>query len=114
MKTQERQDLQKEREAQAFILPAVDIYEDEGGITMKADFPGVSLDMSMRACEKSPPRLRAPLNVPGRVAVLPISGHVELATLPDVGTPVPCLTRPGAPSLGAGIISQALRSGGLF
>lgn len=44
MKTQEQQDLQKEREPQAAIRPAVDIYEDEGGITMKADLPGVSRD----------------------------------------------------------------------
>jgi WD40 repeat protein len=63
---------------------------------------------SQRACEKFPPRLRAPLNAPDCVAGPPISGHVELATLPDIGTPAPCPTRPGAPSLRAGIFSQAL------
>ena len=42
------------------------------------------------------------------VAGLPISGHVELATLPDIGIPAPCQTRPEAPSLRAGIFSQAL------
>jgi hypothetical protein len=68
------------------------------------------ISVGMRTCEKIPPRLRAPLNVPGRVAGPPISGHVELATLPDIGTPAPCQTRPGAPSLRAGIISQALRA----
>jgi hypothetical protein len=35
--------------------------------------------------------------MPGRVAGPPISGHVELATLPDIGTPAPCQSRPGAP-----------------
>ena len=62
----------------------------------------------LRACEKIPPRLRAPLNVSGGVAGPPISGHVELATLPAIGTPAPCQTRPEAPSLRAGICSQAL------
>ena len=45
--------------------------------------------------------------MPDRVAGPPISGHVELATLPDIGTPAPCQTRPEAPSLRAGIFSQA-------
>jgi hypothetical protein len=62
----------------------------------------------LRACEKIPPRLRAPLNVPGRVARVPISGHVELATLLSFGTPAPCPTRPEAPSLREEIFSQAL------
>jgi len=62
---------------------------------------------ALRACEKIPPRLRPPLNVSGRVADPPISGHIELATLPDIGTPAPCLKHLGAPSLRAGIISQA-------
>jgi hypothetical protein len=68
------------------------------------------VSVGLRACEKIPPRLRAPLIVPGGVAGPPISGHVELATLPDIGTPAPCLTRPRAPSLRAGIISQALKA----
>ncbi len=63
---------------------------------------------ALRACENIPPRLRAPLNVSGGVAGPPISGHVELATLPAIGTPAPCQTRPEAPSLRAGIFSQAL------
>jgi hypothetical protein len=68
------------------------------------------VSVGMRACEKIPPRLRAPLNVPGGVAGPPISGHVELATLLSFGTPVPCQTRLGAPSFRMGIISQALKT----
>ncbi len=64
----------------------------------------------LRACEKIPSRLRAPLNMSDCVAGPPISGHVELATLANIGTPAPCQTRPEAPSLRAGIFSQALRN----
>ncbi len=63
----------------------------------------------LRACEKIPSRLRAPLNMSDCVAGTPISGHAELATLPDIGTPAPCRTRPAAPSLRAGIFSHAMR-----
>jgi hypothetical protein len=68
------------------------------------------ISVGLRACEKILPRLRAPLNIPGRVAGPPISDHVELATLLSFGTPAPCPIRPGVPSLRAGIISQALRA----
>lgn len=44
MKTQEKQEMQEQREPQAFIRPAVDIYEDARAIIMKADLPGVSRD----------------------------------------------------------------------
>ena len=64
----------------------------------------------LRACEKIPSRLWVPLNISDCIAGPSISGHVELATLPAIGTPAPCQTRPEAPSLRAGIFSQALRS----
>ena len=36
-------------EESAALIPAVDVYEDEGGITVKADLPGVSReDLSIR------------------------------------------------------------------
>ena len=63
---------------------------------------------SLRACEKIPSRLRAPLNMSDCVAGPPISGHVELATLPAIGTPAPCQARPEASSLRSGIFLQAL------
>jgi HSP20 family molecular chaperone IbpA len=44
MNTREQQELQARREQEAFLRPAVDIYEDGGGITLKADLPGVSRD----------------------------------------------------------------------
>jgi len=34
--------LQTERETQATLLPPVDIFEDDRGITLKADLPGVA------------------------------------------------------------------------
>ncbi len=63
---------------------------------------------SLRVYEKIPPRLRIHLNVSGSITDPPISGHVELATLPNIRTPALCETRPGASSLRAGIFSQAL------
>lgn len=44
MKSQEQQEMQRRREQEAVLRPAVDIYEDSGGITLKADLPGVSRD----------------------------------------------------------------------
>jgi HSP20 family molecular chaperone IbpA len=44
MKTREQRDLQAQAEADVFLSPAVDIYEDAGGITLKADLAGVSRD----------------------------------------------------------------------
>jgi HSP20 family molecular chaperone IbpA len=44
MKTQEPGELQSPSEREIFLRPAVDIYEDAGGITLKADLPGVSRD----------------------------------------------------------------------
>jgi hypothetical protein len=70
--------------------------------------PPQVLLVNLRACEEIPPRLRTLLPASGGVTGPPRSGHVELATLPDLGTPAPCPTRAGAPSLRAGIFSQAL------
>jgi HSP20 family molecular chaperone IbpA len=42
MKTQETQEMQARSETEAFLRPAVDIYEDTQGITLRADLPGVS------------------------------------------------------------------------
>lgn len=39
---QESKAVQETREQERAILPAVDIFEDSGGITLKADMPGVS------------------------------------------------------------------------
>ena len=44
MKTSESGDLQRHADREAFMRPAVDIYEDASGITLKADLPGVSRD----------------------------------------------------------------------
>jgi hypothetical protein len=38
-----------------------------------------------------------------------MSGPEELSLLPEIGTPAPCQTRLGTPSLRAGILSKALR-----
>jgi HSP20 family protein len=44
MKGQEQQEMQRRKEQEAVLRPAADIYEDGGGITLKADLPGVSRD----------------------------------------------------------------------
>ena len=44
MKTRESSEMQTRSEQDVYLLPAVDIYEDSGGITLKADLPGVSRD----------------------------------------------------------------------
>lgn len=44
MKGQEQQEMQRRREQEVVLRPAVDIYEDARGITLKADLPGVSRD----------------------------------------------------------------------
>ena len=44
MKTRERQEMQTRSEQDVFLRPAVDIYEENSGITLKADLPGVSRD----------------------------------------------------------------------
>ena len=42
MNTREQQETQARPDQEAFLRPAVDIYEDGSGITLKADLPGVS------------------------------------------------------------------------
>ncbi|WP_417613928.1 Hsp20/alpha crystallin family protein [Oceanisphaera sp.] len=44
MKTTESGQVQRQTEREAVLRPAVDIYEDSTGITLKADLPGVSRD----------------------------------------------------------------------
>ena len=44
MKTRESSEMQTRSEQDVYLIPAVDIYEDSGGITLKADLPGVSRD----------------------------------------------------------------------
>lgn len=44
MKTTESGELQRQTDREAVLRPAVDIYEDSTGITLKADLPGVSRD----------------------------------------------------------------------
>jgi HSP20 family molecular chaperone IbpA len=44
MKTTESGQVQRQAERENFLRPAVDIYEDSTGITVKADLPGVSRD----------------------------------------------------------------------
>ncbi len=44
MQTHGARDAQARAEQEVFLRPAVDIYEDSGGITLKADMPGVSRD----------------------------------------------------------------------
>lgn len=44
MKTRDTQEMQTQAEQDVFLRPAVDIYEDGNGITLKADLPGVSRD----------------------------------------------------------------------
>jgi HSP20 family molecular chaperone IbpA len=44
METQAQRELQTRSEQDVFLRPAVDIYEDSNGITLKADLPGVSRD----------------------------------------------------------------------
>lgn len=44
MKTRESGEMQTRPEQDVYLRPAVDIYEDSGGITLKADLPGVSRD----------------------------------------------------------------------
>jgi HSP20 family molecular chaperone IbpA len=38
------QDRDEERAGQPFVVPPVDVFEDEGGITLLADLPGASRD----------------------------------------------------------------------
>ncbi|MEW7979148.1 MAG: Hsp20/alpha crystallin family protein [Candidatus Sedimenticola endophacoides] len=44
MKTTESGQVQRQAEREGVLRPAVDIYEDSAGITVKADLPGVSRD----------------------------------------------------------------------
>lgn len=44
MKTTESGQVQRQTEREVVLRPAVDIYEDSAGITVKADLPGVSRD----------------------------------------------------------------------
>ena len=44
MKATESGELQRHPDREAVLRPAVDIYEDSTGITLKADLPGVSRD----------------------------------------------------------------------
>ncbi|HEC16885.1 MAG TPA: Hsp20/alpha crystallin family protein [Sedimenticola sp.] len=44
MKTAESREMQARTEPDVFLRPAVDIYEDDKGITLLADLPGVSRD----------------------------------------------------------------------
>ena len=44
MKTTESGQVQRQAEREVVLRPAVDIYEDSAGITVKADLPGVSRD----------------------------------------------------------------------
>jgi HSP20 family molecular chaperone IbpA len=44
MNTTDKSQLQGQAEREHYLRPAVDIYEDAGGITLKADLPGVSRD----------------------------------------------------------------------
>jgi HSP20 family protein len=44
MKTLDKQEVQPQTGPEVFLRPAVDIYEDAQGITLKADLPGVSHD----------------------------------------------------------------------
>jgi HSP20 family protein len=44
MKNRDEQQVQSRSEPDTFLRPAVDIYEDAEGITLKADLPGVSGD----------------------------------------------------------------------
>jgi HSP20 family molecular chaperone IbpA len=44
LKTTESGQVQRQAERETVLRPAVDIYEDSAGITVKADLPGVSRD----------------------------------------------------------------------
>ena len=44
MKTRDQGGMQTRSDEETFLRPAVDIYEDSSGITLKADLPGVSRD----------------------------------------------------------------------
>ena len=44
MKTTESGQVQRQAERETVLRPAVDIYEEDAGITVKADLPGVSRD----------------------------------------------------------------------
>lgn len=44
IQTRRKSELQSQREQEVFLRPAVDIYEDDKGITLIADLPGVSRD----------------------------------------------------------------------
>lgn len=44
LKTQENQELETQGRSDTCLRPAVDIFEDANGITLKADLPGVSSD----------------------------------------------------------------------
>tara|TARA_R110001599_G_scaffold353733_1_gene595914 strand:+ start:8735 stop:9130 length:396 start_codon:yes stop_codon:yes gene_type:complete len=42
IKSQDRREVQEQAGQQSYLRPAVDIYENSGGITVEADLPGVS------------------------------------------------------------------------
>jgi len=44
MKTTESGQVQRQAERETVLRPVVDIYEEDAGITVKADLPGVSRD----------------------------------------------------------------------
>ncbi|MFC6672151.1 Hsp20/alpha crystallin family protein [Marinobacterium aestuariivivens] len=44
IQTRRKSELQSQGEQEVFLRPAVDIYEDDKGITLIADLPGVSRD----------------------------------------------------------------------
>jgi HSP20 family protein len=67
IKTREKQEMRTRGQSEAFLLPAMDIYEDARGITLKADLPGVSPD-------------RLSIQVDGNTLV--IEGQVSI-TMPD-------------------------------
>ncbi len=67
----------------------------------------------MRACENIPPTAAdTPEGGSGNIASSTISGHIEPDKPRDIGTPAPCQTHPGAPSLRAEIYSQTPRPAG--
>ena len=68
----------------------------------------LTIGVCLRACEKIPPWLRAPLIASGHVAGPPVSGQLELAIFFSFGTLAPCQTHLGAPLLHAGIFSKLL------
>jgi HSP20 family molecular chaperone IbpA len=67
MTSSEEKKLREAKEQEPAILPAVDIFEDESGITLQADMPGVS-------------RERLDIQIDGES--LTITGHAEIP-VPD-------------------------------